>query len=64
MWPVVSLTVLIGLLCSVQPKFLPHFEAESEDLFNYINFKSNSTWKVKRSLLYNLRVLCLVKKLS
>lgn len=49
MWPVVSLTVLIGLLCSVQPKFLPHFEAESEDLFNYINFKSNSTWKAGKN---------------
>lgn len=43
----VALALLASCLHAAQSAYYPHFEAESEDLINYINFKSGATWKVK-----------------
>lgn len=43
----VALALLASCLHAAQSTYYPHLEAESEDLINYINFKSGATWKVK-----------------
>lgn len=45
----VALALLASCLHAAQSTYYPHLEAESEDLINYINFKSGATWKAGRN---------------